>query len=131
MLQGDVGSGKTLVALWAMLTTIEAGAQAALLAPTEVLARQHHESIRALLEPLNIKVGLLLGQGRVANANNDKNGNRPKISQNTTLHELASGTLSVVVGTHALLSEKVEFKNLGLLLLMSNTVSAFGSASAW
>ena len=69
MLQGDVGSGKTLVALWAMLNAMEAGAQAALLAPTEVLARQHHASIQAMLAPLNIEIGLLLGQGRVtANA---------------------------------------------------------------
>ena len=58
MLQGDVGAGKTVVALWAMLTVLESGAQAALLAPTEVLARQHHTGISALLAPLGIEVGL-------------------------------------------------------------------------
>ena len=117
MLQGDVGSGKTLVALWAMQNAMEAGAQAALLAPTEVLARQHHESIRALLEPLEYQIGLLLGQGR-GKRQNAKTGNRHKISLKATLHEkLADGTLSLVVGTHALLSEKVEFKNLGLAVV--------------
>ena len=94
MLQGDVGSGKTLVALWAMLTTLEADAQAALLAPTEVLARQHYESIRALLEPLNITVGLLLGQGRGTVADNSKGGKDPKISRKATLEALAQQRLA-------------------------------------
>ncbi len=117
MLQGDVGSGKTLVALWAMLTTLEAGAQAALLAPTEVLARQHHASIQALLAPLNIEVALLLGKGRGNIVSKPTEGRKPTISRQVTLDRLASGKLSLVVGTHALLSDTVELKNLGLAVV--------------
>jgi ATP-dependent DNA helicase RecG len=107
MLQGDVGSGKTLVALWAMLNAMEAGAQAALLAPTEVLARQHHASIQAMLAPLDIEIGLLLGQGRgTANAKTGTT-TMPVLSRKDTLEKLADGSLSLVVGTHALLSETV------------------------
>ena len=117
MLQGDVGSGKTLVALWAMQNAMEAGAQAALLAPTEVLARQHHASIQAMLAPLDIEIGLLLGQGRgTANA---KTGTAtlPVLSRKDTLEKLADGSLSLVVGTHALLSESVAFHDLGLAVV--------------
>mgnify|MGYP001261631953 FL=1 len=100
-----------------MLTTLEAGAQAALLAPTEVLARQHHSSIQTLLAPLDIDVGLLLGQGRGSVASEDAMGSKPAIGRKTTLDALASGTLSLVVGTHALLSETVTFKDLGLAVV--------------
>ncbi|MDA1150955.1 MAG: ATP-dependent DNA helicase RecG [Proteobacteria bacterium] len=117
MLQGDVGSGKTLVALWAMLNAMEAGAQAALLAPTEVLARQHHASIQAMLAPLNIEIGLLLGRGRVmANAKTGTT-TMPVLSRKDTLEKLADGSLSLVVGTHALLSETVAFRDLGLAVV--------------
>ncbi|MFL2844972.1 MAG: ATP-dependent DNA helicase RecG [Candidatus Puniceispirillaceae bacterium] len=117
MLQGDVGSGKTLVALWAMQNAMEARAQAALLAPTEVLARQHHASIQAMLAPLDIEIGLLLGQGR--SAENAKTGNAtlPVLSRKDTLEKLADGSLSLVVGTHALLSESVAFHDLGLAVV--------------
>ena len=117
MLQGDVGSGKTLVALWAMQNAMEAGAQAALLAPTEVLARQHHASIQAMLAPLDIEIGLLLGQGR--GAANAKTGaaTSPVLSRKDTLEKLADGSLSLVVGTHALLSESVAFHDLGLAVV--------------
>ncbi len=117
MLQGDVGSGKTLVALWAMQNAMEAGAQAALLAPTEVLARQHHASIQAMLAPLDIEIGLLLGQGR--GKANEKTGpaSLPVLSRKNTLEKLADGTLSLVVGTHALLSESVVFHDLGLAVV--------------
>ena len=117
MLQGDVGSGKTLVALWAMQNAMEAGAQAALLAPTEVLARQHHASIQAMLAPLDIEIGLLLGQGR--GSANAKTGaaNLPVVSRKDTLEKLADGSLSLVVGTHALLSESVAFHDLGLAVV--------------
>lgn len=120
MLQGDVGSGKTLVALWAMLTTMEAGAQAALLAPTEVLARQHHASIQAMLAPLGIEIGLLLGQGRgtgTARENGTANGTARTLSRKETLTRLADGSLPLVVGTHALLSETVAFHDLGLAVV--------------
>ena len=117
MLQGDVGSGKTLVALWAMQNAMEAGAQAALLAPTEVLARQHHASIQAMLAPLDIEIGLLLGQGRgTANAKTGA-ATSPVLSRKDTLEKLADGSLSLVVGTHALLSESVAFHDLGLAVV--------------
>ena len=117
MLQGDVGSGKTLVALCAMLNAMEAGAQAALLAPTEVLARQHHASIQAMLAPLDIEIGLLLGQGRgTANAKT-RTATVPVLSRKDTLEKLADSSLSLVVGTHALLSETVAFHDLGLAVV--------------
>ena len=121
MLQGDVGSGKTLVALAAMLTVAETGAQAALLAPTEVLARQHHASLSALLRPLKMEVGLLLGQRRTSNAAADDalpNGvnNAPR-TRKDTLAAMADGTISLVVGTHALLSDTAIFHDLGLAVI--------------
>ena len=121
MLQGDVGSGKTLVALAAMLTVAETGAQAALLAPTEVLARQHHASLNALLRPLKMEVGLLLGQGRTSNAAADDalpNGvNHAPRTRKDTLAAMADGTISLVVGTHALLSDTAIFRDLGLAVI--------------
>ena len=117
LLQGDVGSGKTLVALWAMQNAMEAGAQAALLAPTEVLARQHHASIQAMLAPLDIEIGLLLGQGRVTATAKTGNATMPVLSRKDTLEKLADGSLSLVVGTHALLSESVAFHDLGLAVV--------------
>jgi ATP-dependent DNA helicase RecG len=116
MLQGDVGAGKTVVALWAMLTALESGAQAALLAPTEVLARQHHAGISALLAPLGVEVGLLLGQGRTTSANDSADGHAPR-SRKNTLAALADGQLGLVVGTHALLSDSVMFHDLGLAVV--------------
>jgi len=117
MLQGDVGSGKTLVALCAMLNAMEAGAQAALLVPTEVLARQHYASIQAMLAPLDIEIGLLLGQGRgTANAKT-RTATVPVLSRKDTLEKLADSSLSLVVGTHALLSETVAFHDLGLAVV--------------
>ena len=123
MLQGDVGSGKTLVALAAMLTAVESGAQAALLAPTEVLARQHHASLSALLQPLQIEVGLLLGQGRIsaqkpdASQQNQAEPPPTQRSRKATLAAMADGTLSLVVGTHALLSDTAVFKDLGVAVI--------------
>ena len=121
MLQGDVGSGKTLVALAAMLTVAETGSQAALLAPTEVLARQHHASLSALLRPLKMDVGLLLGKGRTSTAavdhspQNDQN--NTSRSRKDTLAAMADGTISLVVGTHALLSDTAIFNDLGLAVI--------------
>jgi ATP-dependent DNA helicase RecG len=123
MLQGDVGSGKTLVALAAMLSVVESGAQAALLAPTEVLARQHHASLSALLQPLQIEVGLLLGQGRTsaqkpdASQQNQAEPPPTQRSRKATLAAMADGTLSLVVGTHALLSDTAIFKDLGVAVI--------------
>ena len=120
MLQGDVGSGKTLVALAAMLTVAETGAQAALLAPTEVLARQHHATLSALLRPLQMDVGLLLGQGRTsatADHGPQSDQNNTHRSRKETLAAMADGTMSLVVGTHALLSETAIFHDLGLAVI--------------
>ncbi|MGB2000079.1 MAG: ATP-dependent DNA helicase RecG [Candidatus Puniceispirillaceae bacterium] len=104
MLQGDVGSGKTLVALFAMLHAVESGAQAALLAPTEVLARQHHATINGFLAPLGMDARLLLGQGR--------GGDRKSV-----INDLADGTAQIVIGTHALISEGVTYHDLGLAVV--------------
>lgn len=110
MLQGDVGSGKTLVALNAMLQVVESGSQAALLAPTEVLARQHHKTINAFLAPLNLKAQLLLGQGR--GGPSDGGASRKEV-----IADLANGTAKIVVGTHALISEGVTYHDLGLAVV--------------
>lgn len=104
LLQGDVGSGKTIVALMAMLQAFEAGTQAALMAPTEILAKQHHAKLSAFLKPLGIDLGLLAGKSR--------GGNRDQ-----TLAQLAGGSLGLVVGTHALFQEDVQFKDLGLAVI--------------
>lgn len=105
LLQGDVGSGKTIVALLAMLHAIESGLQTALMAPTEILARQHAETLSSLLKPLGIDVGLLTGKG-------NKN-----IVRKETLAQLETGELKIVVGTHALFQTEIIFKNLGLAVV--------------
>ena len=104
LVQGDVGSGKTLVALMSMLLAIDNGFQTCLMAPTEILAQQHKASIQDLLEPLGISVGLLTGSVKTK----DRRG----------IHEaLESGELKILVGTHALLEDKVKFKNLALAVI--------------
>jgi ATP-dependent DNA helicase RecG len=104
LLQGDVGSGKTLVAFLAMLTAVEAGAQAALMAPTELLARQHYATIAPLAEAAGVTLALLTG----------RDGSRLK---KETLRGLADGTIQLVVGTHALVQEEVEFADLALAVV--------------
>ncbi|MBS0524489.1 MAG: ATP-dependent DNA helicase RecG [Proteobacteria bacterium] len=104
LLQGDVGSGKTLVAFLAMLTAVEAGAQAALMAPTELLARQHYATIAPLAEAAGVTLALLTG----------RDGQRQK---KETLQGLADGTVQLVVGTHALVQEDVEFADLALAVV--------------
>ncbi len=104
LLQGDVGSGKTLVAAAAMLRVIEAGAQAALMAPTEVLARQHAATLTRLLQPLGLEVTLLTGR-------------EPAARRRSALSAIASGSAAIAVGTHALLEEGVEFHDLGLVVI--------------
>ena len=101
MLQGDVGYGKTVVALFAMLLALENGYQAALMAPTEILAEQHARTIGRLLEPLGIPVTLLTG--------------RLPASEKRAAHDaIASGDARIVIGTHALIQEAVQFRGLGL-----------------
>jgi ATP-dependent DNA helicase RecG len=115
LLQGEVGSGKTLVALRAMLAVVDSGGQAALLAPTEVLAQQHHRSIRELLGPL-AQAGEL-GGGDVATRVALLTGSQAAAARRTALDEAASGRAGIVIGTHALLSEGVEFADLGLVVV--------------
>lgn len=104
LLQGDVGSGKTLVALMAMLMAVDNGFQAALMAPTEILANQHFETIKELLGNLGVSVALLTGS------------TRPKARGE--LHEkLRSGQMHILIGTHALIEETVQFANLGFVVI--------------
>ena len=115
LLQGDVGSGKTLVALRAMLQVVDAGAQAAMLAPTEVLAQQHLRTIRGLLGPL-AEAGLLGSEGvgtRVAYLS----GSQTARQRREELASIASGEAGIVVGTHALLEDTVDFADLGLVVV--------------
>jgi ATP-dependent DNA helicase RecG len=103
LLQGDVGSGKTIVALFAMLLAVESGYQAALMAPTEILAEQHARTLRTLLDPLGVSVTLLTG--------------RLGAAEKRAAHAaIASGEARVVVGTHALIQESVTFARLGLAI---------------
>jgi ATP-dependent DNA helicase RecG len=104
LLQGDVGSGKTIVALLTMLLAIDNGFQASLMAPTEILATQHYNAIVALLKDTTLKVALLTGSVKVKK--------RREIHQ-----QLEDGTLHVLIGTHALLEDKVIFKNLGIAII--------------
>lgn len=104
LLQGDVGSGKTLVALLTMLLALDNGFQAALMAPTEILAIQHYESLKEFLKDMPIEIGLLTGS--------------TKKKERTLLHEaLLSGEMQILIGTHALLEDVVQFRNLGLVVI--------------
>ncbi|WP_304342797.1 ATP-dependent DNA helicase RecG [Chryseobacterium koreense] len=104
LLQGDVGSGKTMVALLSMLIAMDNGFQSCIMAPTEILAQQHFNGISELLENTGIKVRLLTGS--------------TKTSERKTIHqELLNGELSILVGTHAVLEDVVQFKNLGLAII--------------
>jgi len=104
LLQGDVGSGKTIVALVAMLITVENGYQAALMAPTEILAEQHFLTIHGFLETLGVRIALFKGSKRAAERRED-------------LARLAAGEIDIAVGTHALVQKDVDFKNLGFVVI--------------
>jgi ATP-dependent DNA helicase RecG len=104
LLQGDVGSGKTVVALEAMLVAVEGGAQAAMLAPTEILARQHYDTLRNMAGTTGVNIALLTGR--------DKGRARESI-----LMGLVDGSIDIVVGTHAIFQETVAYKNLGLVVI--------------
>ncbi|TAP45785.1 ATP-dependent DNA helicase RecG [Arthrobacter sp. S39] len=116
LLQGEVGSGKTVVALRAMLQVVDAGGQAALLAPTEVLAAQHFESIRRTLGPLS-RDGLLGGFGNAAVQVTLLTRSMSTAARKQALLDAASGTAGIVIGTHALLSDNVSFYDLGLIVV--------------
>src|SRR3954447_2711031 len=104
LLQGDVGSGKTLVALAAMLTAVESGAQAALLAPTEILARQHHATLLGQVDSLGVRVAILTGREKGK-------------ARESVMMGLADGSIDILVGTHAIFQEKVAYKTLGLAVI--------------
>jgi ATP-dependent DNA helicase RecG len=104
LLQGDVGSGKTLVAVMAMLIAIDNGYQACLMAPTEILANQHFATLSNFLEGLSVNVKLLTGSTR-------------KPERAALFDELSGGNLQILIGTHALLEDPVQFKNLGLVVI--------------
>lgn len=104
LLQGDVGSGKTIVAIFCMLMALDNGYQAALIAPTEILATQHFNAIHEMLGEMSISVKLLTGS--------------TKKSERNIIHEgLENGELKILIGTHALLEDKVKFKNLGIAII--------------
>ena len=115
LLQGEVGSGKTVVALLAMLQVVDAGGQAALLAPTEVLASQHHRAITALLGDL--AQGGMLGGADDATRVQLLTGSLGAKARKEALADAASGDAGIVVGTHALIQEHVQFADLGLLVV--------------
>ncbi len=104
LLQGDVGSGKTIVALLTMLMAIDNEFQACLMAPTEILAQQHYAGISELCSKINLKIGLLTGSTKAK-------------ERKQLLAELASGELRIIIGTHALIEDSVQFKNLGLAVI--------------
>jgi len=104
LLQGDVGSGKTVVALFAMLLALEGGYQAALMAPTEILAEQHARKLASMLGPHDVKVALLTGRMGAG-------------ERGPVLEGLADGSTRIVVGTHALIQEGVDFRSLGLVVV--------------
>lgn len=104
LLQGDVGSGKTIVALMSMLLALDNGFQSCLMAPTEILANQHYIGLSELAKDLNINIRILTGSTKTA--------------QRKIIHEeLENGTLHILIGTHALLEDKVKFQNLGLAII--------------
>ncbi|CCI86171.1 ATP-dependent DNA helicase RecG [Lactobacillus gigeriorum] len=104
LLQGDVGSGKTVVAVYAIYAAITAGYQATLMVPTEILATQHFYKIEQLLKPLGVRVALLTG-------------NTKALERREIYRELTDGTINVVIGTHALIQDNVIFKKLGLVII--------------
>ena len=104
LLQGDVGSGKTIVALMIMLLALDNGYQAALMAPTEILATQHLETLKAQLKGMDVHFALLTGSTKTA-------------ERKQILADLASGDLQIIIGTHALIEDTVVFKNLGLCII--------------
>ncbi|MEN3950194.1 ATP-dependent DNA helicase RecG [Iodidimonas sp. SYSU 1G8] len=104
LLQGDVGSGKTVVALHAMLAAVEEGAQGALLAPTEILARQHFQTLLPFADQLGLRIKLLTGRDKGK-------------ARETLLADIASGTANIIVGTHALLQDDVAFHDLAVAVI--------------
>ena len=108
MLQGDVGSGKTIVALISMLNAIYDGSQSVLLVPTEILAIQHYNTIKELVKPLKIETSLLLGESKKFH---------DRKTRLEIIEKIADGSIKIIIGTHALISKKVTYKNLSLAVI--------------
>lgn len=104
LLQGDVGSGKTLVALMSMLLAVDNGFQACMMAPTEILARQHVATIRRMLDGMPVRVAVLTGSSKAR-------------ERRETLEGIASGEVDILIGTHALIEDRVQFANLGFVVI--------------
>ncbi len=104
LLQGDVGSGKTIVALASMLLAVDNGFQACIMAPTEILARQHYASISKMCDALEVKVAILTGSSKVK-------------ERRASCEGTASGEINILIGTHALLEDRVQFANLGFVVI--------------
>src|SRR5690606_5898437 len=104
LLQGDVGSGKTMVALMAMLLAADNGFQSCFMAPTEILARQHFDSLSKMLDGIDVKIGVLTGSSTAK-------------QRKEVLRQCADGSLHIITGTHALIEDNVVFKNLGLAII--------------
>lgn len=104
LVQGDVGSGKTVVAVAAMMHALDSGFQSAFMSPTEILAEQHYANLKRYFEPLGVEVRLLIG-------------GQSKVLRREILDELATGSASIAVGTHAIIEDKVQFKYLGLAVV--------------
>ena len=103
LIQGDVGSGKTAVAMASAYMAVKNGCQAVMMAPTEVLASQHYESFKAVFEPLGIRIGIMTGGQKAS-------------EKRKAMAAAASGETDIIIGTHALIQEKTEFKNVGLVI---------------
>lgn len=104
LLQGDVGSGKTLVALMSMLLAVDNGFQACMMAPTEILARQHYATLTRMLEQMEVRVAILTGSSKAR-------------ERRAALAGIADGTVDILIGTHALIEDKVQFSNLGFVVI--------------
>ena len=104
LLQGDVGSGKTLVALMSMLLAVDNGYQACMMAPTEIPARQHVATIRRMLDGMPVRVAILTGASKAR-------------ERREALEGIASGEVDILIGTHALIEDRVQFANLGFVVI--------------
>ena len=104
LLQGDVGSGKTLVALMSMLLAVDNGFQACMMAPTEILARQHYATVCKMLDGMDVKVAVLTGASKAR-------------ERRASLEGIASGEMDILIGTHALIEDRVQFSNLGFVVI--------------
>lgn len=109
LLEGDVGSGKTIVAMMAALNVAKANYQTALMAPTEILAKQHFENFLKFLKSFNLKIGLL--------TSSETKLNQKRITKKEILEKITSGEINIIIGTHSLIQEKVKFKNLAFVIV--------------